>query len=109
MKKTKLFFLIHVVFFTFFFSKVKPDPVLDLGKDIFLNKGMCSTCHALSDAESKAMIGPNLDQIKPLKSTVLNVVKNGIGIMPAYEDQLSVEEIEAVAHYVSTVSNDLND
>ena len=34
--------------------------------------------------------------------TVMNTVANGIGIMPAYEDQLTSEEIEAVAHYVFT-------
>jgi mono/diheme cytochrome c family protein len=32
---------------------------------------------------------------------VVNTVTNGIGVMPAYEDQLTSEEIEAVAHYVS--------
>jgi len=32
---------------------------------------------------------------------VVNAVTNGIGVMPAYEDQLSTEEIDAVAHYVS--------
>jgi mono/diheme cytochrome c family protein len=32
---------------------------------------------------------------------VVNTVTNGIGVMPAYEGQLTKEEIEAVAHYVS--------
>ena len=31
-------------------------------------------------------------------------VKNGIGIMPAYEGELTSEEIEAVSIYVSTVA-----
>ena len=34
-----------------------------------------------------------------------NVVKNGIGVMPAFEGMLSSEEIEAVAHYVSIAAN----
>ena len=32
----------------------------------------------------------------------MNAVTNGIGVMPAYEGQLTPEEIEAVAHYVFT-------
>ena len=31
---------------------------------------------------------------------VINTVTNGIGVMPAYEGELTAEEIEAVAHYV---------
>ena len=33
---------------------------------------------------------------------VINTVTNGIGVMPSYEGELTSEEIEAVAHYVST-------
>ena len=33
------------------------------------------------------------------------LVKNGIGVMPAFEGMLSSEEIEAVAHYVSIAAN----
>ena len=32
---------------------------------------------------------------------VIYTVTNGIGVMPSYEDELTSEEIEAVAHYVS--------
>ena len=32
----------------------------------------------------------------------MNAVTHGIGVMPAYEGQLTSEEIEAVAHYVFT-------
>ena len=62
---------------------------------------MCSTCHILADAGSNGQIGPNLNEIKPDKIRVINTVTNGIGVMPAYEGQLTKEEIEAVAHYVS--------
>ena len=58
-------------------------------------------CHALQDANSHGNIGPNLNEIKPDIMTVISAVTNGIGVMPAYEDQLTKEEIEAVAHYVS--------
>ena len=39
--------------------------------------------------------------IKPDKMRVINTVTNGIGVMPSYEGELTSEEIEAVAHYVS--------
>jgi len=32
---------------------------------------------------------------------VMITVTNGRGAMPAYEGQLTIQEIEAVAHYVS--------
>ena len=37
--------------------------------------------------------------------TVINAVKNGIGVMPAYEGQLTSKEIEAEWHYVSNAAN----
>ena len=79
--------------------------MLNLGKNIFLEKGNCATCHSLSDAGSKADIGPNLNLIKPDIGRVVMAVTNGIGIMPAYEGTLTSKEIEAVAIYVSEKSN----
>ena len=102
MKKTVYFYLIIVLFSNFFLLSLKADPIFDMGKDVFLNKAVCSTCHTLADAGSNSQIGPNLNEIRPDKMTIMNVVANGIGVMPAYEDQLTPEEIEAVAHYVST-------
>ena len=77
------------------------DELFNKGKEIFLEAGNCATCHTLSDAGSNAMIGPNLNEIRPDVSRILMAVKNGIGVMPAMEGILSNEEIEAVAHYVS--------
>ena len=105
MKKNKLFYLIIFISFNLFFLPVKSDPIFDKGKDIFLNIAVCSTCHILADAGSEGQIGPNLNEIKPNKIRIINAVKNGIGVMPAYEGQLSTEEIEAVAHYVSVSAN----
>ena len=101
MKKNKLFYLITFIFFNLFFLPVNSDPLFDKGKDIFLNIAVCSTCHILADAGSDGQIGPNLNDIKPDKKRVVNSVTYGIGVMPAYEGQLTKEEIEAVAHYVS--------
>jgi mono/diheme cytochrome c family protein len=62
---------------------------------------VCSSCHILADAGSDGQIGPNLNEIRPDKMRVVNTVTNGIGVMPAYEGQLTKEELDAVAHYVS--------
>ena len=91
--------------FILFAQTLCADEILDLGKNIFLEKGNCATCHALSDAGSIADIGPNLNLIKPDIGRVVMAVTNGIGVMPAYEGILTSEEIEAVALYVSEKSN----
>ena len=101
MKKNNFYFLVVIIFINFFFLPAKSDDMFDLGKDVFLNKAVCSTCHTLADAGSNGQIGPNLNEIRPDKMTVMNAVTNGIGVMPPYEDQLTPKEIEAVAHYVS--------
>ena len=62
-------------------------------------------CHVLADAQSSGMIGPNLNVLRPEKMIIINVVTNGIGVMPPLGGVLSSEEIEAVAHYVSITSN----
>ena len=79
--------------------------MFDMGKDVFLNKANCGACHILIDAGTEGVIGPNLNQIKPDIARVISTVTNGIGVMPAYEGQLSMQEIEAVAHYVSISAN----
>ena len=105
MNKRYFILLTFFIFINTFAVPVKSDDEFDLGKDVFLNKAVCSTCHALADAGSTGQIGPNLNEIKPDKMRLINVVTNGIGVMPAYEGQLTKEEIEAVAHYVSTTVN----
>ena len=101
MIKKNYYFLIIIIFFNFFFLPVKSDELFKMGKDVFLNKAVCSTCHTLADAGSNADIGPNLNEIRPDKRRVINTVTNGIGVMPAYEGELTREEIEALAHYVA--------
>ena len=77
------------------------DELFKKGKEVFLDAGNCAACHTLSDAGSNAMIGPNLNEIRPDIQRILMAVRNGIGVMPAMEGILSDEEIEAVAYYVS--------
>ena len=94
-----------VTIFILFTETLFANEILDLGKNIFLEKGNCATCHALNDAGSNSDIGPNLNLIKPDIGRVVMAVTNGIGVMPAYEGILTSEEIEAVALYVSEKSN----
>ena len=102
MKKLFLNFFGTLLFLIFSsLTQVNADELFNKGKEIFLEAGNCAACHALSDAGSNAMIGPNLNEIRPDVSRILMAVKNGIGVMPAMEGILSNEEIEAVAHYVS--------
>ena len=102
MKYYNYFFTTIFILFT---QTLYANEILDLGKNIFLNKGNCATCHALNDAGSNADIGPNLNLIKPDVGRVVMAVTNGIGVMPAYEGILTSEEIEAVAVYVSQKSD----
>ena len=81
------------------------DEILVKGKEIFLNSGNCATCHSLKDAGSNAMVGPNLNDIRPDIGRVKNAVLNGIGVMPSYQGLLTDEEINAVSHYVAESAN----
>ncbi len=82
------------------------DELFDEGKKVFqqVAQPSCSICHTLNDAGSSGEIGPKLDDLKPTLEQILNAVSGGVGIMPAFEDSLSAEQIKAVAHYVSTAS-----
>ena len=87
------------------FSSAYADPKMELGLEVYNNKAQCGVCHVLQAAGSDGQIGPNLNQLKPLKSQVILAVKNGIGVMPPFEGVLSSEEIEAVSYFVSTSTN----
>ena len=73
---------------------------MNLGLEVYNNKGICGTCHTLQAAGSVGEIGPNLDLLKPQIPQIIAAVTNGIGVMQAWEDILTYEEIEAVAYYV---------
>jgi len=93
--------LLIITIFTFNFNQANSDEIFKKGKIIFLEQGNCAACHMLADAGSDGNIGPNLNQIRPDINRVIVAVTNGIGVMPAYQGELTQEEIEAVAHYVS--------
>jgi mono/diheme cytochrome c family protein len=73
------------------------------GKQVFETAG-CASCHTLADAGSNGQVGPNLDDAKPSKELVTERVTNGQGAMPPFKGQLTDDQIEAVAAYVSSVA-----
>lgn len=70
------------------------------GAAVFASAG-CGGCHTLEAAGSSGQTGPNLDELQPSQEQVAAQVREGGGGMPSFEDQLSDEEIDAVAQYVS--------
>jgi mono/diheme cytochrome c family protein len=71
------------------------------GKQVFATAG-CGGCHTLKAAGSTGNVGPNLDDLKPDEQTVAHQVTVGGGPMPAYKGQLSDQQIQDVAAYVSS-------
>jgi len=82
------------------------DTEWDLGRQIFLERARpaCALCHTLAEAGATGGIGPVLDELKPERERVARAVSAGIGVMPAFQGQLSESEIQAVARYVSVAS-----
>jgi len=70
---------------------------------VFASAG-CGSCHTLADAGSSGTVGPNLDDAKPSADHVVEMVTNGAGVMPSFKDQLSQQQINDVAAYVSSVA-----
>ena len=107
MIKKRLIKIIYYIFITITFlsQNIKAEDLFNQGKIIFAGDGNCATCHTLEDANSYGNIGPNLNEIKPDIMRIISAVTNGIGVMPAYEGELSTEEIKAVATYVSQSAN----
>ena len=73
------------------------------GRQVFEDAG-CSGCHTLADAGASGTIGPNLDDAMPPAELVVERVTNGMGVMPSFQDQLTPQQIQDVAAYVSSVA-----
>ena len=70
------------------------------GESIFASAG-CGGCHTLAAAGSSGNVGPNLDEAKPSLDLAVDRITNGQGGMPSFKDQLSEEQIQAVATFVA--------
>jgi mono/diheme cytochrome c family protein len=73
------------------------------GKVVFETAG-CKACHTLKDAGATGQVGPNLDEAKPSADLVVQRVTNGKGAMPSFKGQLTDQQIQDVAAYVSSVA-----
>jgi len=66
----------------------------------------CAICHTLAAAGTSGQIGPNLDELAPTADMVRNAVSRGVGVMPAYDEALSSDDIEALVHFVTGALGD---
>ena len=70
------------------------------GEEVFASAG-CGGCHTFEAAGSTGSVGPNLDDLAPSFDEVVTQVTNGGGAMPAFGDDLTEQEINDVAAFVS--------
>lgn len=69
------------------------------GKEVFVAN--CGSCHTLEDAGTSGSIGPELDGIGLSEADIEAQVRTGGGGMPAFEGDLSEDEIAQVSAYVA--------
>ena len=77
-----------------------------LGRAVFTDQARprCTLCHTLRDAGATARVGPDLDRLRPDSARVVAAVTHGVGVMPAQGENLTPEQIGAVAAYVARVA-----
>jgi sulfite dehydrogenase len=76
------------------------------GKELFMSVAQpsCAVCHTLAAAGAEGKVGPSLDELKPDAERVAKAVKQGVGVMPAFGEQLTEEQIATLARYVAHAS-----
>lgn len=85
------------------------DVDLDTGRAIFNESAEppCAICHSLADAGAEGEIGPDLDTLADLDvDRIRAAVIGGVGIMPAFDEVLTPEQIETVSAYVASVTGE---
>lgn len=82
------------------------DAGLEAGRQLFTGgtTPACAVCHTLRDAGASGEIGPVLDELQPDEARVANAVRTGLGVMPAFREQLSDQQIATLARYVAQAS-----
>jgi cytochrome c6 len=73
------------------------------GEVIFVTQG-CGFCHVLADVNASGTVGPNLDESKPSYDLVVERVTNGKSPMPSFKDDITPQDIQDVAAYVTSVA-----
>ncbi len=77
----------------------------EAGAQVFSQAG-CGSCHVFAAANSSGTTGQNLDEASPSFDKVVERVTEGSGLMPSFRDQLSEQQIQDVAAYVSASVED---
>ena len=70
------------------------------GKKVWTTAG-CGACHTLSASQSTGTSAPNLDEVRPSATLVVDRVALGFLAMPTYQGLLTPQQIADVAAYVS--------
>jgi cytochrome c6 len=85
---------------------VTPGGDAEAGRAVFLETAQpsCGDCHALADAGTTGTVGVDLDERQPSHEEVVQAVRTGPDVMPPYDDQLTDEQIDDLAAYVSEAS-----
>lgn len=74
------------------------------GRELFATYG-CGGCHTLADAGGTGGVGPSLDANPRLTHDyVVGAISEGRGAMPAFRDQMTADEIAALAAYIVQVA-----
>ncbi len=102
MKILKFLLIVFFVSITSTLNAFADEAKMKKGLEIFNETAACAACHVLKAAGSEGNIGPNLDTVSMTIDSVIDMVTNGLGVMPAFgEDEiLTKEEIEIVSYYV---------
>jgi mono/diheme cytochrome c family protein len=102
MKILKFLLIVFFVSTTSTLNAFADEAKMKKGLEIFNETAACAACHVLKAAGSEGNIGPNLDTVSMTIDSVIDMVTNGLGVMPAFgEDEiLTKEEIEIVSYYV---------
>jgi mono/diheme cytochrome c family protein len=69
-----------------------------------LFKTNCGSCHTLSAAGTSGSVGPKLDGLALDPAIVQAAMASGPGLMPSFTGQLSPQQLDALAAYVSKAS-----
>src|SRR5918996_2734561 len=64
----------------------------EAGAQLFADNG-CGNCHTLEAAGTTGTTGPNLDEVQPGFEAAVEQITNGGGVMPAFGDSLSDQQI----------------
>ena len=71
----------------------------EAGAQLFADNG-CGNCHTLEAAGTTGTTGPNLDEVQPSFDAAVEQITNGGGVMPAFGESLSDQQIRDLAAYV---------